>query len=154
MIRDAVVQDIPILSELTAEGRRNAYRLAIDIPARERFDAHTTPEQCKNVLMERMHQEGAQCLVYELSGKVVGFILGNVQQKRITFLFVGRSQVGKGIGSALLRKFLDANLNIRFSIEVVKRNTKAIDLYEKFGFQVIGEKSKLYFGLEKIEMQL
>lgn len=54
---------------------------------------------------------------------------------------VSNGQQGKGIGSLMMDSLLDSARQTGFSqmeLEVVASNTRAIRLYEKFGFQKVG----------------
>ena len=61
-------------------------------------------------------------------------------------IYFDRAMVGRGLGSALLRLVLeraDADGEPRVWLDVLKENTGARALYERFGFAVIGETRSL-----------
>ena len=77
-----------------------------------------------------------------VSSDIVGFICGNKNEKtaRILMLAVDRNHRRKGIGSALLNRFLmecrNENL-MSVSLEVRTDNREAIEFYQKSKFQII-----------------
>ncbi|ADD09100.1 ribosomal protein S18-alanine N-acetyltransferase [Candidatus Aciduliprofundum boonei] len=73
---------------------------------------------------------------------IIGFIAGSKQNReaRILLLAVKGIYRGKGIGSALMRRFMSLSksegiLSVR--LEVRTTNFKAIEFYKKFGFNII-----------------
>ncbi len=65
----------------------------------------------------------------------------------LTMLFVADHYQGNGIGKLLLNTSI-ADLKrkgfVNYSLEVLKTNQKAIDLYRKFGFEVQEDRGKLW----------
>ena len=51
----------------------------------------------------------------------------------------------KGIASSLMRKILQDFKNVKkYFLEVRKSNQRAINLYKKFGFEIVGERKDFY----------
>jgi ribosomal-protein-alanine N-acetyltransferase len=79
-------------------------------------------------------------MVHEEKGKVVGFIAGHTgyaTEAKILMLAVHPDMQGMGIGSALIRSFIDScsmKAIKRIYLEVRVSNKNAIKLYEKHGF--------------------
>lgn len=86
--------------------------------------------------------------VAEIDNKVVGMISLKVHQNPrkshvgyITIM-VSSDYHGKGIGTMLMKKVIDLadnKLNLkRLELSVFKDNTRAVNLYKKFGFEIEG----------------
>lgn len=88
-----------------------------------------------------LYPEGFIVAEDETTGDVVGFILGVVQrayEARILILAVDRAYRKQGIGTRLVRMFVDRfrrNGIHRLNLEVRASNTPAIRFYERMGFQ-------------------
>ena len=83
----------------------------------------------------------------------VGFFITSCTSDtlKVNQIFVLPEYQGRGIGSACLTRIIDdANLEQRFVVlQVLKVNTRGIDLYQRLGFTIIGEDS-IYFQMEKL----
>jgi ribosomal-protein-alanine acetyltransferase len=93
-------------------------------------------------------------LVAESLHKIVGFIIGiktGNRTARILMLSVIESLRRKGIGSALITKFmqemLSRNIN-QIELEVRTSNTPAINFYKKHGFNIVETFRKFYQNQE------
>lgn len=90
--------------------------------------------------------------------KPLGFIAYyiNDTKKSLAYLtlIVVDSQCHKmGVGSALLKRFIDHASSLGFSylkLEVNKRNTAAMNLFEKYGFSLDSEASDNHWYMAKI----
>jgi putative acetyltransferase len=99
---------------------------------------------------------GGHRFVAELDGKVIGSagITQNLRA-RITHsgsvgLLVHADYWGQGIGSALMAALLDLADNwlglMRVELEVFTKNSAAIHIYKKFGFEIEGTRRMAMFG--------
>ncbi len=70
---------------------------------------------------------------------------------KINQIYILPEYQGKGIGSACLARIIDdANLEEKsVMLQVLKVNTRGIDLYRRLGFTIVGENS-IYFQMEKL----
>ena len=87
-------------------------------------------------------------LVAEGKG-ILGFIAGikQLREARILMLAVKREHRGKGIGTALMKRFMNlcrAEGLMSIRLEVRTQNIKAIEFYKKFGFTIISYVPKYY----------
>ncbi len=87
--------------------------------------------------------------VAEMGGKVVGYIIFNkvLDEVHIENIAVDESFRNMGIGAELMNFALKKNEGANFFLEVRPSNTKAINLYRKFGFKAVGIR-KRYYGDE------
>ena len=97
------------------------------------------------VLMESFKK--STIYVIEDSDKVIGYV-GN-QENLISFLFVDPEYYSKGIGTILLNHILPI-IGEKAWLFVAKTNSRAINLYKKFGFSIVEEFTGKYNG--KIEV--
>jgi RimJ/RimL family protein N-acetyltransferase len=123
----------------------------IDLPIRS-DDIHYTLEQEQGIIRDYTEDEAALFLVAEASDHAGGLIVGVLTcraSKRAAMrhdaglgISVRRGYRGQGIGSDLLARLLDwareGGLIRRLHLEVYARNSRAIALYKRFGFQVEG----------------
>ncbi|HVP27472.1 MAG TPA: ribosomal protein S18-alanine N-acetyltransferase [Candidatus Bathyarchaeia archaeon] len=101
-------------------------------------------------------------LVAKENNHIVGFIIGSIYFERnaltghILTIDVLPVQWGKGIGTRLLREieelFKAKNVNA-CRLEVREDNLAAINLYEKFGYKVIGKLKSYYDGADGIYLR-
>jgi ribosomal-protein-alanine N-acetyltransferase len=81
--------------------------------------------------------------VCEINHKIVGFLIGvklNNETAKILMLSVSKIYQNKGIGSSLLKIFLNEIIleNIKkVELEVKRTNYKAIKFYKRFGFEIV-----------------
>ncbi|PHV63620.1 ribosomal protein S18-alanine N-acetyltransferase [Cyanobacterium aponinum UTEX 3222] len=81
--------------------------------------------------------------------KVIGFgcFWAILEEAHITILAIHPDFQGQGLGSLLLENLLKEAVNRkleRATLEVGENNTKAINLYQKFGFKEAGRRKKYY----------
>jgi ribosomal protein S18 acetylase RimI-like enzyme len=69
---------------------------------------------------------------------------------KVNQIYILPEYQGRGIGSTCLTRIVDdANLEQRSVVlQVLKVNTRGIDLYQRLGFTIVGEDS-IYFQMEK-----
>lgn len=95
----------------------------------------------------RRLSKGHLVFVAELGGKLAGFIdlkLG-LTGALISGLATGRGFRGKGIGTALLEhavSFARKKGKLEVELRVAARNLRALNLYKKHGFVVLGRKTR------------
>lgn len=108
--------------------------------------------------IEAMNQSGNMLLLAKYDDRIIGSVSVSRFQRRMAHraelgITVLRTEWGKGIGSELMRRAIEhakANGMEILSLEVRSDNTRAIRLYERFGFQKIGT----FPGSLKIDGQL
>lgn len=91
------------------------------------------------------------CII-QFRGTDVGFLStsSTPDTLKVNQLFILPEYQGKGIGSACLTRIIDnASLEQKSVIlQVLKVNTRAIALYQRLGFTIVGEDS-IYFQMKK-----
>ncbi len=128
MIREATVMDIPRineLGELLHENFSNLFKI------------------------NEMLKDGySKVIVYEKQEKIVGFISATVFYDTcdILSLVVDPEYRRKMIASNLLTYLIsDCGEGLKLvTLEVAAHNTPAINLYEKFGFEIVHKREKYY----------
>ena len=110
---------------------------------RESGEGILTPEDFENLIYEDSIAERTLFLVAEVDGKIVGFTrcagnkLSRFRHKAEFGICVAKEYWGHGIGKVLLENVLmwaDTVGIEKISLTVVETNTKAIQLYRKYGF--------------------
>lgn len=141
MIRKAICDDIPAISELYREQFREMAKLIPDFIK----EGDQSTEFIENII------SGEECdiLVYEDNGNVVGFILLQAKTRPdfpfmiqgkycyIMDVIVTENSRGKGFGTALMNSAKDwaKEQDCNFvNLDVLSNNTSAITLYKKLGF--------------------
>ena len=103
-----------------------------------------------NDLEEIINNDLNYFYVYEIDGKVVGFIHYTKLYNSVDLvdIIVRKEYQNQRIGSTLI-DFMITNLSAddKIYLEVNTNNKKAINLYQKFGFKVINIR-KNYYGLD------
>lgn len=103
--------------------------------------------------LQDLNNSLARHYVWEEAGKVIGFISSVFDGFSLEILnfVIDKAYQSKGYGTKLLASFLDElvpyGLN-HVSLEVRQSNTKAIALYQKFGFKTIRVRKQYYSNLE------
>ena len=141
MIRKAICDDIPAISELYREQFREMAKLIPDFIK----EGDQSTEFIENII------SGEECdiLVYEDNGNVVGFILLQAKTRPdfpfmiqgkycyIMDVIVTENSRGKGFETALMNSAKDwaKEQDCNFvNLDVLSNNTSAITLYKKLGF--------------------
>jgi len=102
-----------------------------------------SPEDFEKIILEDAEAERSIFLLVEAEGKIVGFtrLAGNklkrFRHKAEFGICILKEYWGYGIGRVLLENVLmcaDASGIEKISLTVVETNTKAIELYKKYGF--------------------
>ena len=111
------------------------------------FDDFWTP----NVLKSELESINSSYIVARKDEEILGFagfiiLPDNVE---ITNIVTKKTERKKGIGSLLLEKLINMAKELNkndISLEVNENNNPAKNLYEKFGFRVVGIRKKYYLG--------
>ncbi|WP_432664408.1 GNAT family N-acetyltransferase [Wukongibacter baidiensis] len=110
---------------------------------REPGEGLLTPEDFEKLIYEDSIDERTIFLVADIDGKIVGFTrcegskLSRFRHKAEFGICVSKEYWGHGIGRVLLEnvlKWADTVGIEKISLNVVQTNSKAIQLYEKYGF--------------------
>lgn len=110
---------------------------------RESGEGLLTPEDFKKLIYEDSISEKTMFLIAEVEGKIVGFTrlegnkLSRFRHKAEFGICISKEYWGHGIGKVLLEKILmwaDTVGIKKISLTVVQTNTKAIQLYKRYGF--------------------
>ncbi|RLF49810.1 MAG: ribosomal-protein-alanine N-acetyltransferase [Thermoplasmata archaeon] len=141
MIRQFRLNDLEPVSELVEENFR------------EKYDT--------NFYLTFYNLWSRGMLVAEDNGNIIGFLLGVVYDShrgRVLILVVKEGYRGKGIGRAILDKFITICKSIgvtTVTLEVRKSNKRAISFYQKYGFRIVRVIPKYYTdGEDGYEMML
>lgn len=100
-------------------------------------------------LSEELENGNAYFFVADVGGEIAGYI-GTISvfgECSVTNIAVKEKYRNKGIASSLLQRAILNSLYMGdefITLEVRKSNTPAISLYEKFGFQKMGERKNFY----------
>ena len=107
-----------------------------------------------NEVMFQQEIVAHDAFVYEIAGKVIGYICGWLmyQEYNITNVAICKEFQGRGLGSVLLN-FIMKRVNDldcpEIFLEVRASNVAAIKLYEKSGFHLAGRRTKYYKNPEE-----
>ncbi len=143
-VRRAKVRDLPVLTRLWRElvGFHEAlggqdFRLAPGAEA-----------GWKKYLRGHLGKADKLCLVAEVDGEAVGFLVGSVEERpgifmeraygHISDVYVQEPQRGKGVGKALVAEGLawfEAKRVGRVRLQTDARNTLGFEFWKKLGFQ-------------------
>lgn len=106
-----------------------------------------------NILKEELQNETSTYFVAKVSNKIVGFvgIQFIMNEACITNIVTKKDFRNNGIGSSLMKKIIsiskDKNIE-SITLEVNEHNTYALNLYNKFGFEITGLRKKYYNGID------
>lgn len=138
-IRVAVGSDGP---QVLALWRRAADESEFLVPCADELT--TTDEQQSSALEKMLAAPNDLYLVVEVGAEIIGlgFLRGSTLRRfahEVTLVIAVLSEwCGKGVGRALMRAMLDwadSRGMVRIALEVVETNSRAIALYESFGFE-------------------
>ncbi len=110
---------------------------------REPGEAILTPEDFEKIIYEDSMREKTIFLVAEVEGKIVGYSrcvgneLSRFRHKAEFGICIIKKYWGYGIGKVLLKNILmwaDTVGVEKISLNVIQTNTKAIQLYKRYGF--------------------
>ncbi len=96
-----------------------------------------------------IHATWPRGFIVAVSKDVIGFIAGIKQgvEARILMLAVDREYRRKGVGSALMNRFMGVCRSegiLSIKLEVRTQNTEAIEFYRKFGFLIVSYVPRYY----------
>ena len=127
---------------------RQLRRADIDAVVDIETEAFTTPWQA-STFQGLLDRDGVELLVMTDDDDVIGYAVLWVilDQGELANLALTTSRRGAGLGSHLLRRVLDRarERGVRkLFLEVRASNTRAIDLYHRFGFEDMGMRKDYY----------
>lgn len=87
-------------------------------------------------------------LIFKKDNKIVAFIIYTIiyENVEIIDIFVLNEYRKENIGTKLLNKIINENLNKNITLEVNKNNIPALKLYEKLGFEKVAIRKGYYNG--------
>ena len=128
---------------------RRAEAKDVDRIAELEIECFTTPWTRESVYQDVVENPRALYVVAEIEGLVIGYagIWSIVDEGHITNVAVDPKFRKLHVGSAIISVLLDVTQKAgieRHTLEVRRSNEAAIKLYEKFGFEVAGERKGYY----------
>lgn len=107
----------------------------------------------ENLLKGEIENPNSKCIIAKLHNEIVGFacIWKAVDDIHITNIVVKKTYRKQGIGSLLLKELIEISNKdnmTSITLEVNAKNLPAQNLYEKYGFKVLGRRKKYYNGTE------
>ncbi|WP_071026679.1 ribosomal protein S18-alanine N-acetyltransferase [Peptoniphilus raoultii] len=110
------------------------------------------PWSKKSIRMLIVEDKLAEILIAALDGKVTSYIsyMKIFDEIHIQNVATAPEYRGRGIGSKLLKhliSYADDN-NLKITLEVNTKNTRALSLYKKYGFKAVSIR-KDYYGIDK-----
>ena len=102
-----------------------------------------------NLFKSEFKNENAKYIVAKQNNEIVGFagIWTIVDVAHIANIVVKKDMRNNGIGSLLLQSLINMSQELNMheiTLEVNERNSSAIGLYRKFGFEQVGLRKKYY----------
>lgn len=107
----------------------------------------------ENLLKGEIENPNSKCIIAKSNNEIVGFacIWKAVDDIHITNIVVKKIYRKQGIGSLLLKELIEISNKdnmTSITLEVNAKNLPAQNLYEKYGFKVLGRRKKYYNGTE------
>ena len=107
------------------------------------------PWSKKNLIKDLKSNTFLNHYVAEIDGKIVGFYISShvLDQVEIFTIAVDNGFKKMGIATSLLNHLVETSLSNNMKeiwLEVSTKNTPAINLYKKFGFEVMGIRKNYY----------
>lgn len=124
---------MPMIRRFQKEDLKRVQQIA-DISLKENYNRELF------ITIKKLWNDGF--LVYEASGKVIGFICGvilNSKSVRVLMLAVHPKYRNQSIGSKLLQRFMEISSSIgatKIVLEVRVGSRRALEFYQKRGFQI------------------
>ena len=102
-----------------------------------------------NVFKSELENENSKYIVAKQNDKIIGYagIWIAIDIAHITNIVVKKDLRHLGIGSILVKKLIEMSKECELkeiTLEVNEQNKIAINLYEKFGFEIVGTRKKYY----------
>jgi ribosomal protein S18 acetylase RimI-like enzyme len=147
VIRDGVSEDTPFLEKLYFETRKDEFaQLGWDAP---QIEALLKMQFMTQTQSYRMQFPDARNFVIEADGEAVGRLI-TTDEIRLVDIAVLPEFRNRGIGSFVLRRLLEEAEDKKkpVDLQVLKTNSPAIRLYERFGFEKTGE-DQLYLMMRR-----
>lgn len=163
IIRSAELDDIAQLFRISVDAHKSSYEGLIPQENIARFDKrYTLNEENEAKYSKRMANRiqypdwRVWVAVDENTNEIAGYTLAHIISP--TFLqkhglFIRPDYQGKGVGSQLFAISLTAIESGTIQLSVIDQNSRAIHVYEKSGFTVVGNDEKTYYGANQIVMQ-
>lgn len=163
ILRSPLVQDAFDIRRIQAEGWLDN-NLSTETGVTEEFlsiklGLSLPPQKVKvNQTKKLIKKNTVGYFVAEYEGKVVGWIMGrshDEDRQIYSFgIYVDRAFRNKGIGSRLMKSFLDIHKEKKIKIEVTSRNVKGIRFYESFGFHVAAQDKHYFDGYGQVYLPI
>lgn len=107
----------------------------------------------ENLLKSEIENPNSKCIMAKSNDEIVGFacIWKAVDDIHVTNIVVKKIYRNQGIGSLLLKELIEISNKenvVSLTLEVNASNLPAQNLYEKYGFKVLGRRKKYYNGIE------
>ena len=107
----------------------------------------------ENLLKSEIENPNSKCIMAKSNDEIVGFacIWKAVDDIHVTNIVVKKIYRNQGIGSLLLKELIEISNKenvVSITLEVNASNLPAQNLYEKYGFKVLGRRKKYYNGIE------
>ena len=107
----------------------------------------------ENLLKSVIENPNSKCIMAKSNDEIVGFacIWKAVDDIHVTNIVVKKIYRNQGIGSLLLKELIEISNKenvVSITLEVNASNLPAQNLYEKYGFKVLGRRKKYYNGIE------
>lgn len=156
-IREVEVRDAFKLIEHSDLVAKETYFLA-----REVGELNVTIEKEESIIKAWRESSLTNFLVCVIDEEIVGscIVSGRTGRKRLAHLVslgisVNKAHWGKGIASKMIEKqiqFCKENKVKKINLQVMTDNTKAIELYKKFGFEIEGtERCAIFVNDEYVD---
>lgn len=149
IIRLASTDDKELIADLS---RRTFYDSFALQNTKEDMDKFMNGQFTREELMKEVGAEGNVFLLAYINEEVVGYAklregekrpeLGNIPSIEIARIYAIQTSIGKGIGSALMKKCIEVAKEMNRQViwlGVWQFNQLAIDFYIKWGFEIFGE---------------
>jgi [ribosomal protein S18]-alanine N-acetyltransferase len=104
----------------------------------------------QQVLAQLVQPNTTSVIARSQNGDSVGFAIGRqiLDEMELLLFAVDPDHQGKGIGSALLHRFLEMcrAQRVKLTFLEMRTNNPAFSIYEKFGFREVGRRKNYYRG--------
>jgi len=149
IIKEATSADAALIADLS---RRTFYDSFAPFNTTEDMDKFMNEQFTREKLMGEVEAPGNIFLLAYCNGEVAGYarlkelpditMPANVPAIEIARIYALETSIGKGVGSALMKRIIDIarqkNKEIIW-LGVWEKNQRAIDFYKKWGFERFGE---------------
>ncbi|WP_421800260.1 GNAT family N-acetyltransferase [Haliscomenobacter sp.] len=151
-LRTIYQEDLPRLFEIYASTRAEELALVPDWPEEQKMAFLSQQFVAQHQYYQEFYQ-GAELQVIELDQEVVGRLYVHwsysPQEVRIMDVALLPAYRGQGIGSQLIKAVQKKGAEMGKTVTIhVEYNNPALQLYQRLGFQKIGEFNSVYYLLE------